>query len=229
MDNKIVEKIQKLLALSESSNEFEAQASMMKAQQLLVKHKMSLKEVKEFKTYNSAIKDKKSNISFTKAKWKAELANLIADNFGCYNYFRTRRTNVITFFGREEDVLVCNIVLEYAIDCISANVRRIKYEYIKEGYSTKGLESDYALGFIKGLGEMFEEQKTKNQEWGLVLVKDKEVVEAYSNKQFKGSINIGTEFKGHRDVLMRGFEDGKIFNISDKITEGDADPILEIM
>jgi uncharacterized protein YoaH (UPF0181 family) len=36
--SKIVEKIQKLLALSESSNENEAKLSMLKAQELLAKH-----------------------------------------------------------------------------------------------------------------------------------------------------------------------------------------------
>ena len=47
MDTKVIEKIQKLLALSESSNENEAHAAMLRAQALLAKHKLSLKEVKE--------------------------------------------------------------------------------------------------------------------------------------------------------------------------------------
>ena len=56
MDIKVVEKIKKLLALSESSNEHEAKVSLLKAQELLAKHKLSLKEVKEFKIYNNSIK-----------------------------------------------------------------------------------------------------------------------------------------------------------------------------
>lgn len=68
MDIKIVERIKKLLALSESSNEHEAQLAMLKAQELLVKHKLTIKEVKEFKVYNSEIKEKISSVSFTKAK-----------------------------------------------------------------------------------------------------------------------------------------------------------------
>lgn len=68
MDEKLVKKIQKLLALSESSNEHEAQSAMLKAQELLIKHKLSLKEVKEFKTYNDSIKEKKTKISFKKSQ-----------------------------------------------------------------------------------------------------------------------------------------------------------------
>jgi hypothetical protein len=229
MDEKIIVKVQKLLALSESSNENEAQLSLLKAQELLAKHKLSLKEVKEFKSYNRSIKEKVSSVSFTKAKWKAKLSRLIADNFACYHYFKSRRTHTIAFFGREEDVTVCNIVLEYAVDCINSSVKRLKYQYSKHGYSTKGLENDYALGFIKGLREKFEEQKKKNQQWGLVLVKDAEVVEAHSNIKFERSINTQTEFQGYTEIYNQGYEDGEKFSISDKISEGKADDQLSLV
>lgn len=185
MDTKLIEKIKKLLALSESSNEHEAELSMLKAQELLAKHKLSLKEVKEFKIINSAIKENISKISFTKAKWKAQLARLIADNFGCYLYFKTRRSHTITFFGREEDIAVCNIVLEYAVDCIDSVVKRLKYQYIRDGYSTRGLENDYAIGFITGLQRKFEEQKKVNQEWGLFLLKTKKLLKRMSKSNSK--------------------------------------------
>ena len=221
MNNKIVEKIQKLLALSESSNEHEAQLSMLKAQELLAKHKLSLKEVKEFTGYNSAIKDKVSAVSFKKATWKALLAEVIADNFGCYSYFKTSYTHTITFFGREEDVAICNIVLEYAVDSIASKVNRLRSEYYRKGYSTKGLENDYALGFIKGLSDKYEGQKRANHEWGLVLVKDEEVVEAYNRITFKGSVNTDVNFHGFSGAYHVGKKDGSNFGIADKITEGD--------
>jgi hypothetical protein len=229
LDTKIIERIHKLLALSESSNSHEAELAMLKAQELLVKHKLSLKEVKEFKIVNSAIKENITKITFTKAKWKANLAQLIADNFSCYLFFKTRQTNTITFFGREEDITVCNIILEYAIDCISSAVKRLKYQYTREGYSTKGLENDYALGFIVGLAQKFEEQKRANQEWGLVLVKDKEVTEAYGQKKFKRSINTNPKYRGHAEVYKKGKEDGERFSISDKITQGDTEENLALV
>ncbi len=228
MNTKIVEKIQKLLALSESSNEHEAQLSMLKAQELLAKHKLSLREVKEYKIYNSAIKEKISTVSFTKAKWKGSLAKVIADNFGCYHYYKVRKTNTITFFGREEDITICNIILEYAVDCIDTKVKKLRYQHSKYGYSTKGLENDYALGFIDGISKKYEEQKKANQEWGLVLVKDKEVVEAHSQIKFTGSVNANTEFKGFSEAYYEGYEDGEKFSISDKIAEGDAPEILAL-
>ncbi len=228
MSEELIEKIQKLLSLSESSNEHEAKVAMLKAQELLAKHKLSMQEVTSFKKYNSKIKEDISSISFTKAKWKGMLAHIIADNFGCYNYYKTRRVNTITFFGREEDVLVCNIVLEYAIDCIETTTKRIQREYVKDGYSVKGVGNDYAMGFILGLQENFEAQKKANQEWGLVLVKDKEVVEAFSEKTFHSSININSTFQGNTDIYYKGVEDGETFSISDKISEGENEVVFGI-
>lgn len=229
LDMKLIEKIKKLLALSESSNENEAKVAMLKAQELLIKHKLSIKEVKEIKITNDSIKEKVSSISFRQGKWKAQLGDLIAENFGCYQYFKRGTSRTIAFFGKEEDILVCNIVLEYAVDCINSSVRKLKYRYFKDGYSTRGLENDYALGFINGLEKMFEEQKRKNEKWGLVLVKDAEVVEAYNNINFKGSINTDTSFKGHSDAFYQGKEEGENFSISDKITEGDSKEQLALV
>jgi hypothetical protein len=228
MDTKLVEKIQKLLALSESSNENEAKIAMLKAQELLAKHRFSLKEVQEYKIFSNVIKEKRSNISFRQGKWKAKLGHLIAENFGCYQYYKVKKTNTITFFGKEEDILVCNIVLEYAVDCIVGTVKRLRYQYSKEGYSTKGLENDYALGFIDGLSKAFEEQKMKHQEWGLVLIKDAEVVEAYKNIKFTGSVNTKIDYQGYEEVYYQGQEDGEKFSISDKITEGDTEEPLAL-
>lgn len=227
MDEKLIEKIKKLLALSKSSNENEAKIAMLKAQELLAKHKLSIKEIKDYKIADDSIREKISSISFRQGKWKAKLGGLISENFGCYQYFKTNKSQTIAFFGREEDIIVCNIVLEYAVDSILSTVKRLRYQYFREGYSTKGLENDYALGFIDGLKNMFEEQKRKNQEWGLVLVKDAEVVEAYSNIKFKGSINTNTSFKGYTEAYEKGKEDGEKFSISNKITEGKTEDELK--
>lgn len=225
MENNIIIKIKKLLALSESSNEYEAKVAMLKAQELLAKHKLSLKEIEEHEDIN--VMEGKTNITFRQGKWKGKLADLIAENFGCYHYYRTNRTHTIIFMGKDEDVTVCKMVLEYAVDSINSVVNRLRYQYRKEGYSTKGLENDYALGFIEGLEYAFEEQKQENQEWGLVLARDKEVVEAYEKKEFIGSINTNTNFRGFNEAYFKGVEDGEKFSISDKIV-GDEKGTLQI-
>ncbi len=195
---------------------------MLKAQELLIKHKLSMKEVKEFKVNNSSIKEKISEVTFTKAKWKAQLAKVIADNYGCYLYFKTRGNHTIVFFGREEDALICNIVLEYAIDCINSIVKKIRNVYLKNGLPIRGLENDFALGFTRGMKDKFEEQRKKNQAWGLVLVKDVEVVQAYESIEFEKSIDATTVIQRDARIYSIGYGQGKSFSISDKIAASES-------
>lgn len=215
MDNKIIDKIRKLLALSESSNEHEAKLAMLKAQELLAKHKMTLKDVEG--TEKIEVKKHYTDVTFTKAKWKGRLASIIADNFGCYVFYSTRNTNRIVFLGKEEDVLVCEIILSYAIDCINSSVARLRREYYRDQMSAKGLEGDYAMGFLDGLKTSFNKQKSNNQEWGLVLVKDEAVVEAYEDMTFTRTVVHTEEFKGHNRAHSQGVEDGEKFSVTDKI------------
>ena len=215
MDNKIVDKIRKLLALSESSNEHEAKLAMLKAQELLAKHKMTLKDVENADKVE--VKRHYTDVTFTKAKWKGRLASIIADNFGCYVFYSTRNTHRIVFLGKEEDVLVCEIVLSYAIDCIDSSVARLRREYYKDQMSARGLESDYAMGFLDGLESSFDKQKSDNQEWGLVLVKDEIVVKSYEDMTFTRTVYTDEKFKGHDEAYTQGVKDGEKFSITDKI------------
>ncbi len=75
---------------------------------------------------------------------------------------------------------------------------------------------------------MFEEQKRFNQEWGLVLIKDAEVVEAHENIKFKGSVDTKTQFEGYSEVYDQGYKDGEDFSISDKIAEGETEEQLAL-
>lgn len=227
MNEKIIVRIKKLLALSESSNKHEAQNSLLKAQELLMKHKLSMQDIEEHEIETVPIEDKITDFTFTKAKWKGKLATLIANNLCCYCYYhKGNRTNSITFLGREDDVAVAEITLKYAIDFVKDEVKKIQRERYKENKSSLGLESDYAVGFINGLQERYEEQKEKHQEWGLVLVKPKEVVDAYNNLNFIGSINLKTKFNGNTDAYYKGEKDGKNFSISDKIASEENETVL---
>lgn len=231
MQENIIIKIKKLLTLSESSNENEAKVAMLKAQELLVKHKLTMKDINNLEVEDIKITKGISKVSFTKAKWKGQLARVIADNFSCYLYFTSYYSNTCVFYGKEEDVNVCNIVLDYAMDCINTNVKKFKYQYKKEGKSTAGLETDYGLGFTNGLRESFKRQKENNQEWALMLQIDPRVEEAYEQlrngfKKKKG-ISLASSYNGHIEAYNHALEEGKKFSITDKISnEGTEDRVL---
>ena len=226
MNKEVIEKIKKLLALSESSNEHESSTAMLQVQKLLVKHKLSMKEVEEYgeKEPINVVNDM-SDICMTTGKWKGILAMVICENFGCYCYSQSKnRKTYVTFVGKDTDVTVCKIVLQYAIDCIKSRVDSFKRQYKREGRSTRGLEVTYALNFIKGLKQAFEEQKKANeQEWGLVLVKAPEVEKAWNELSLrKGSVYRPTVVNDG-DVKNSAYEEGKRFSVSDRIANDGSD------
>lgn len=223
----IIVKIKKLLALSESSNENESKNALLKAQELLIKNKLSMEDIKENETEKVEVSTEITDITFTRAKWKSRLADVIADNFCCYNYILRSGTNRIVFMGKKEDVLVCKIVYSYAIESIKSTVKRMQYHFYKRRISVRGLETDYALGFIEGLKKSFEEQKSKNQEWGLVIIKDSKVVEEYKKITFTKTANFNSKYSGFSKAYEAGEKDGKRFNISDRIAN-EGEEILEL-
>lgn len=225
MNEEVMARIKKLLALSESSNENESKTAMLQVQRLMAKHRLTMKEVKEANKEPINIITQETEVTYTRARWKYLLSNVIAENFGCYSYVVVYYTNRITFFGKDEDVTVCKIMLEYALNCIDCEVDKYKKQYKRERKSTRGLENTYALGFIKGLQNAFEKQKADNEEWGLVLVREQEVVDAFNDIKFdnKPSKDVKPmDVAQDRDMYNRAIKDGERFSVSDRIAnEGD--------
>lgn len=227
MDNSIVLKIKKLLALSESSNENESKIAMLRVQELLAKHKLSLADVKNANIEEVKVVSHETDVVYRKSKWKGVLASIISENFSCHVFSRLNKSYRVCFLGREEDVTVCNLVFEYAIDCIDSKVKMYQSKYRKKGLSVKGLENTYALGFVNGLEESFRKQKENNKEWGLVLTKPKEVTEAYNNITFSKKKRSSAIYTNNdKEVYDEAKKDGLQFSISDKIAREDNSETL---
>lgn len=229
MDENIILKIKKLLALSKSSNQNEAQNAMLKAQKLLIKYKLSLQEIESYSIEKIKIEDFKTNQKFRGKSWKGNLAQVIADNFGCFLYYNTGNYKVhrVCFYGKEEDVVIANIMFEYAVKWINLEgnklVKRMKQDKRRKHFD--GIKNDYALGFIAGLKERFKSQIKENELWGLVLQKDQVVIDSYNEfSSGFGRISVNEKFNRHYQAYRQGEYDGKKFDISDKIeNEGEEE------
>lgn len=210
----IMVKIKKLLTLAqnEAATQDEAQHAMMKAQEMLAKYKLSMRDVQNSHLDEGKVTKKYTDVTFKKATWKGRLASIIADNFSCYNYYSTNGTQRVVFMGLEEDAETATSVFEYAVEFITGRVRQLRTKYYRLGESTRGLENDYAQGFIFGLSEKFRQQKEENQEWALVLVKPQMVVQAYkSMKWSRHPVNVRAKFNGYDSAWNQGKCDGQNF------------------
>ena len=117
--------------------------------------------------------------------------------------------------GLEEDVEICLKVFEYAVDCIRSQCKRIKKEnFAYSAQSRSILCNGYAMGFILGLKEAFEEQaESIKSEWGLVPTMSEEVVHSTDDLKEVRANNI----KASGIYKLSGYADGKNFDMRNRV------------
>lgn len=199
MDSKVIEKVKKLLALSESDNEAEAKNAMLKAQKLMAKNGLTLEEVSE-----SSFSETESIILEGSHKWNAKfripLATILAENFRCETFMSD---NQIYFFGHADDCRICTEVFNSAYNFVYSRGNKFYNEAKKFGRETKGVFNSYAMGFLYGL-----DNALKIQAKALMIVTPedvksefKEMTSGWKTKNSKGPncTDYGAYTKGRAD------------------------------
>ena len=218
MEKDYREKIKKLLALAESSNEHEAKAALLKAKELMAEHKLSEMDVKDAgKKEVKEILLEGMQASTRYNPWIIPLSPVIGENYCCKafnNKYSGKQLRTIGFVGFEEDVQICEHVFRYAVNCVESKLKEIKKE--NSCYNAryrKKLCDGYGYGFMIGVQEAFEKQQEENEEkgWGLVMVMPQEVVEHV--KDFKTeNFNKNAGSKLDANAFGIGYTDGKKFD-----------------
>lgn len=172
-NEKILSKIKNLLDLANNnSNENEAMAAALKAQELMAKYNIDSSAIdtdeseKELfhATYNDTGKHEMK-------KWKVTLSNIIARNFCCRLYFHG--TSVV-FYGYKKDAQIAVEVFRFLYEAGNKFAVRYYTKCKKEGKNTKGIMNTYLQGFCKGIEEALDKQCT-----ALMIVVPKEVNESF--------------------------------------------------
>ena len=208
----VKEKIQKLLSLATSPNENEAKAALLKAKELMAKHKLS---ESDFESEDQKLKKYLcEDIRWTTDSgeiWMTSLCKIICDNYCCsssWSFVKGHRTYTLVIVGVGDDADICKDVVGYAVGFVRSAIKGLQKKYRRQ--DPKAISNSYAQGFVTGLEMAFEEQKEDHPEWGLVVVKTEEVNEY---EKGLGNKNVKTK-KSDFDPLayLRGQADGKNFN-----------------
>ena len=204
-------KIKKLLALSESPNEFEAKAALLKARELMAQYKIGKIDLIDVSERKVITLD--SGYTYTKRGdfWMGSLASVIARNYCCkpiqYKDYGGQKLN-IRFIGFEDDANMCNSVFDYAVK----SAKELGKIYAKENCNglnkTKAIRS-YAYGFMLGIDEAFKFQD--ESDWGLVMVVPKEV-DDYMSKMNTRQDTYRSKQTVYNSCKNSGYEEGKRFN-----------------
>lgn len=196
---KIIEKIRKLLAMTEENgcSENEAMIAALKAQKLMAEYNLSIADV-DTETSKQTIKEHEFYCG-KGDKWKYRLASVIARNFCCKTYFLNKTT--IVFYGYEKDAKIATDVFKFLFNTGNKLADKCYYEYYKNGKNTRGVKNAYLAGFVKGIDEILGKQCT-----ALMIVVPKEVSESY-DKMTEGWSPINSSLRISNDG--RAYEQGR--------------------
>lgn len=170
----LVEKIKKILALSENNpSEEEAISAALQAQKLMAKYNIHKDEVtlEEIKDEIDSVRSNQPHDSHL-LKWRRMLAIIVARSFRCKSYMCGRD---VVFRGYKEDA---QLALEVYLMLYSVGHTLAKKTESKTRSLTgtgKGVYNSYTTGFLKGVESAFNEQCT-----ALMVVVPKEVEEDFT-------------------------------------------------
>lgn len=216
-----IRKIKDLLALSESPNEHEARAALLKARELMVKYKVSELDITDVRDRPVVKKHTGVTYSVRRDPWVSYLATVIAEHHCCRDFmFRKKKKQTIEvgLLGFSGDVEICMQVFSYAVEC----VRLVTEKYRKK--SSADVANGYGFGFVRGLMDAYEKQQAEKESeegWALVVMTPKEVEEAdRSFKRTKSGDVSGRVENADRRAFGKGMEDGSRFGMVKRIREG---------
>lgn len=177
MDTKtpIIEKIKKLLALANSSNEHEAALAAGHAQRLLSEHNLAMADIEAAHKPDSADKVE-TTVSKTLSKWLRHLSAGVSSAFDC-QAVHYPATGKLTFIGVGADAQIAAYTFAY----LDRTVRKLCSSYLKQQVNPalasrqrELMRQSYYLGAVSTINARLREQKVKTPvtTGALVLVKE---------------------------------------------------------
>lgn len=178
MDNKIISKVQNLLELTyDAPNDEEGQTALLMAQKLMVKHNLSMSDIKASQK-NDNIGETVGHWEYRMVWWKEKLAAILGENFRCKTIRRRLVEKGITqmiFFGYDTDAELCTKVYEGALLYLDYRLKRLFPTVSKARW--KDYKKSYLLGFLDGLDQRFKNQTQSSEEFALMVQVPEEVLE----------------------------------------------------
>ncbi len=181
---KVVERIQRLLALARSPNEHEAEAAMAAARKLMLKHnleRISARKSSEAYTYER-IGEPARRIH----AWVRSLASLLAEHFFVEILWVSTFLPKQGVWAQELEVMGTRSNLEMA-KYVHAYLSRAAEAEWREHKKAQKIRGDrdrlqYMAGVIRGFSEKLSEKRVEEREQGLIWVGDADLDEFFSKR-----------------------------------------------
>lgn len=227
---KIIEKVRKLLALSESPNEHEAALAAARARDLLDKYDMALSEIDI--AQDEILQHQVQTGTRRPYAWMGSLAVMVGYAFSCRVF---RSGGVMVFCGTETDTQVADYIYIYLIRTVRGMYDGHKRKLQATGewavWQTRGPRiylNSYATGLVRTIEDKlkkFVESQERRERYkthtgkDLMVLKDG-AVQAYFNKiRLRKGYNR-PRFSG--EGYARGLKDGESISINRGVNQGNG-------
>jgi hypothetical protein len=205
MNEKIIEKVRKLLEITQANgaSENEAMMAALKAQKLMAENGLDAVAIESSKEEEREIsqecvdtRDKGHYVS----KWKYRLATIISENFRCKVF--AKGDNYIVFYGHKSDSKIAADVFKFLFQTGKKLATKHYNLCRKEGCPTKGVLNSYLIGFCQGIAEALNQQCV-----ALMIVTPKDVEQTFAKMSFQGKPKT-TQLNHSGD--LRAYECGRM-------------------
>lgn len=221
MNDQIIKRIKKLLSLSQSHNENEAQLALVKAQELMIKHHIEESQI-SFDEPPKII-HLTTEYYFTNYKnfYLCDGINELSDLYLCKVVFVRNKNSskqYIRIIGNENDCRILQKVIGFVKSNVDSWTRKLKKDYLlDDNQMINNCKNDYGLGFCRGLKSLLEMQRDRiQQEEGLVISTPKEAQDYVDS--LEGLLSFKNANISYNQSLMDlGRSDGLQANIQNSI------------
>ncbi|MBF86303.1 MAG: hypothetical protein CL489_17755 [Acidobacteria bacterium] len=175
-EEKVIDRINKLLALAESANQFEAELALEKASELMEQHAIEEAKLRTGEVETPIMKHER-NFTHGGKPWERMLANCVALAFGC-KLLTSKRSDQSYFrawlYGTQEDIEIVITMIDYAVGTVDRFrvIKKADLKTWKSGVDVKSYMHSYVVGIAEGMMNTLQAIRDKNKgesEYGLIL------------------------------------------------------------
>jgi len=210
VESSILRKIKKMFALAESSNENEARTAMVMANNLLLKHNISMADINNKKDYvHKFVGDV---LSKTPSEFNI-IANILTDYFFVltiwafsYDAKNDRKGSRLELSGTPENVEIAEYVYFFLVNQAESLWRKYK---IENNINSQKFRKSFVLGVIMGFREKLQQDRNSSKERGLIWLGDPQLNNYYHQLHPKTVSTTSSGLRVYEGVKNDGVSEGK--------------------
>lgn len=165
MEAKLLDRLRKILALTESPVEGEAQAAAGKLRELLIEHNLTVADLEMRGSAAPRIHEEGHDLGKAAFNWKLDLAETIAEYYYCAALV-SRYRKTVKFVGRPDNVESLKMLYAWLIDQIkeiSASERRNHHVRTGEHIDPLRWQVNFGRGLVDRLGSRLAEMRERDR------------------------------------------------------------------